>query len=107
MLQQALQKIQQEVGANPKEEYIRLVGAELINYVRSNPEKAQLFLADGKTIGASKNALEQEAKKKNARMLHPDEARIIILSYFGIEPPKTEPEPVAVGFAINLDDLGL
>jgi hypothetical protein len=108
MLQQALQKIQQEIGEKSKDDYVRFVGAELMKYVHENPERAGLFLAEGKTISGSLSELRKVAEKKktgNTAVIAPDEGMAIILEYFGVPRQPVAPEPVAVGFSISVDDL--
>jgi len=108
MLQQALQKIQREVTDNPDNGYISYIGAELIKFIRSNEDKASLFLADDKTIQGSLLAMRKVAEKKksgNMAVLTPDEGMTIVLEYYGIQKQIAEPEPVAAGFSLNVDDL--
>ncbi|RXZ84613.1 hypothetical protein EBB07_00935 [Paenibacillaceae bacterium] len=108
MLQEALQKLQKEVADSPKDEYVRMLGAELINYVRANPDKAPLFVAQGKSIQGSLAAMRKAVEKKkqgNMAVVTPDEGKSIVLEYYGIQTAKAEPEPVAVGFSVDIDDL--
>jgi hypothetical protein len=108
MLQQALQRLTQEIGDNGKDDYVRFVGAELMKYVRENPDRADLFLAEGKTISGSLSELRKAAEKKktgNSAVIAPDEGMAIILEYFGVPRQPVVPEPVAVGFSVSVDDL--
>lgn len=108
MLQQALQKLQAEVGANAKDKMVQIVGGFLMNYVRNNPERAELIAAEGKTIKGSVKAMEDEARKQQVNqqaILTDEEGFTIVLKYYGVELPKPEPEPVAVGFNVDLDEL--
>jgi hypothetical protein len=108
MLQQALQKLQQEIGNNGKTPYIQYVGGELMKYVRSNPDRAELFLAEGKSIAGSLEVLRKAAEKQkvgNCAVVAPDEGIAIVLEYFGVQRQPVEPEPVAVGFDVSVDDL--
>jgi len=108
MLQQSLQKLQKEVGDQPKNEYIQYIGAELIKFLRANEDKASLFLANDKTIQGSLLAMRKAAEKKksgNMAVLTPDEGMAVVLEYYGIQQKIAEPEPVVVGFSVDLDDL--
>ncbi len=105
MLQEALQKMQKEIGQHPNDGYVRYVGAELIKFVRANPEKAVLFVDEGKSIQGSFSELEKEATKDKRRFIPPDEGQDIILRYFGVDVPKDEPDPLEIGLKIDLDEL--
>ncbi len=109
MLQQALQKLNAEISsADKKHKYIPVVGGFLINHVRNNPDHANLIMAEGKTLAGSVQAMAAEAKKiafQGCGVLTDEDGFNIVLRYFGIDVPKKEPEPVAVGLNINVDDM--
>lgn len=105
MLQQALQKIQQEVGSDAKNGVVQSIGGFLANYVRNHPEHAGLIAAEGKTIKGSYKAMEDEARRQRVNMMTDEEGFAIILKYYGVDVPKPEPEPAAVGFNVSVDDL--
>ncbi|GIO33101.1 hypothetical protein J2TS6_42420 [Paenibacillus albilobatus] len=106
MLQQALQKIQKEVGEKPKDDYVGHVGAFLIKYVKEHPEHAAFIIADEKTISGSFSFMEAEARKRNARVLSDAEGFEIVLKYFGV-PVQTEMKKAAEPelTITSLDDL--
>lgn len=108
MLQEALQKLQKEIGDYPKDDYVRYVGAELIKYVRSNPDLAGLFAAGDKTIKGSHAELEKEATTSKRKFIAPDEGKALILKYFGVQVPEAVPEVIPVSepqITVSLDDL--
>lgn len=105
MLQQALQRLTQEIGADPKNKVVQSIGGFLSNYVRSHPEHAALIAAEGKTIKGSYKAMEDEARRQKVNVMTDEEGFAIILKYYGVDVPKPEPEPVAVGFSVSVDDL--
>ncbi|MGG1673297.1 hypothetical protein ACIFOE_22200 [Paenibacillus sp. NRS-1783] len=108
MLQQALQKLQQELGQKAKDAYVQHVGAYLIEYVRKHPEHAAFVLTDGKTIVGSLAAMKEAAKKKQSNgvgVLTDQEGFEIALKYFCI-PVQSEQVTVAPsGLEAYLDDL--
>ena len=110
MLQAALQKIQKEINDNAKNQWYAYVGGELINFVRSNPDKAELFAAEGKSIKGAFDAMRKAAEKVkvgNAAVLTPDQGMAVVLEYFGIrqDKPKPEPEPIEIGLKVNLEEM--
>lgn len=87
MLQQALQKLQQEIGEKSKDTYVQHVGAFLIGYVRQHPEHAAFIIADGKSISGSLSAMKEEARKNQSNgvgVLSDEEGFAIALKHFGI-----------------------
>jgi hypothetical protein len=109
MLQQALQKLQAEITGNPKNSYVQAVGGFLIKHVQSNPKNAALFIAEGKTIAGSLEAMKTEAQKKksgNVGVLTDEEGFNIVLKYYGVKVPETvPPQATAASFDASLDDL--
>lgn len=108
MLQEALQRIQKEVGDNAGNKMIAFVGGELIKFVRANPDKAELLAAADKSIKGAFDAMRKAAEKVkvgNMAVLAPDEGMAVVMEYYGIKRDMPEPEPVPVGLNINLDEL--
>lgn len=109
MLQQALQKIQKEIGEKAGDAYVQHVGAFLIGYIRQHPEHAAFIVADGKTITGSLAAMKEEARKKQSNgvgVLSDEEGFAIALKYFGIpvrQPATAEVEPELT--VSSIDDL--
>lgn len=108
MLQQALQKIQSEVAADPKNKFVAVIAKFLMDHVRTNPDDAEKILTEGKTILGSLDAMKEEAGKNQSGgvgMLSDEEGFAVVLKYYGVEVAQSESEPVAAGFNINVDDL--
>ncbi|MBJ6362127.1 hypothetical protein ACFOQM_12575 [Paenibacillus sp. GCM10012307] len=119
MVKEALLKLQSEIESKPKnkpvmglgmEQYVRYIGAELMRFARENPDKAELFMAEGKSIIGSIYAMRKVAEKKktgNMAMLTPNEGMAVVLEYYGIQQPKAAPEPELelTGFNVDIDDL--
>ncbi|EGG33423.1 hypothetical protein [Paenibacillus sp. HGF5] len=105
MLQQALQKLQKEVGEKHDKKYVQHVGAFLISYVRKHPEHAAFILTEGKTISASIGMMRSEAMK-NDGVLTDEEGFNIALKYFGI-PIQNEQQAVEIPElnVSSIDDL--
>lgn len=105
MLQQALQKLQKEIGDKAKDSIVQHIGSYMLNYVRSHPEHAAFVLADGKDISGSYKFMEAEARKASTRVMTDQEGFNLVLKYFGI--PVQEAKPVSVIPELNasLDDL--
>lgn len=109
MLQQALQKLQKEVGEKSKDAYVQNVGSFLIGHVRKHPEHAAFIIADGKTIAGSLAAMKEEARKNQSNgcgVLSDEEGFAIVLKYFGVpvqEQQQAIPQPE---FSVStIDDL--
>lgn len=106
MLQQALQKLQKEIGEKSKDIYINHVGAFLIKHVKAHPEHAAFIITEGKTISGSYNFMEAEARKRKARVLTDEEGFRIVLTYFGIplqvEVKRTAEPELSIS---SIDDL--
>jgi|GEM_PF-4064679 len=105
MLQEALQKIQKEIGENPKDRSLAYIGSELIKFLRNNPDKAYLFADESKSLKGSYEAIWKEALKTRTNGLSSDEGMEIVMKYYGIEPQPVAPAPRPVGFSANLKDL--
>ncbi|WP_144940161.1 hypothetical protein [Paenibacillus sp. 32O-W] len=109
MIKEAIEKIQAEIVADPKNRYVAVVGGFLRNYVREHPEHASLILAKDKTIAGSLNAMKEEAKKHKTNgvgILTDEEGFAVVLKYYGVNIPKPEPTAAAVPeFDVSLDDL--
>lgn len=108
MLQQALQKIQAELAASSKDNYVQVVGAYLSDYVRTKPEHAAFILTEGKTIAGSLKAMEAEAqkvKKGNVGVLTPEKGYAVVLGYFGVRVDSPKPVVAAGVLSSSIDDL--
>ncbi|WP_281885624.1 hypothetical protein [Paenibacillus sp. YYML68] len=87
MLKEALNKLQAEVTAKPKDKYVAVVAAFLMNHVRSNPQHAELILAQGKNIEGSVSAMKEEARKQQQNgvgVLTDEEGFATVLKYYGV-----------------------
>lgn len=109
MLQQALQKLQKEIGENAKDKYVQHVGAFLIGYVRNHPGHAAFIVADGKTIAGSLAAMKEKARKSQSNgvgVLTDEEGFEIALNYFGIPTQKETAAAAVPELTISsIDDL--
>lgn len=109
MLQQALQKLQAEVGEKSKDAYVQHVGSFLIGHVRKHPEHAAFILTDGKTIVGSLGAMKEEARKhqSNGCSVLSDEAGFAVaLKYFGVPVQGQQQAVPQPEFSVStLDDL--
>jgi hypothetical protein len=111
MLKQALDKLMAEIAAAPKNKYVAVVGAYMMDHVRNHPEDAEKVMTEGKTIIASLEAMKAEAKKNQANgvgVLTDEEGYVIVLKYYGVDVPEAVPIPVPVAapsISVTLDDL--
>ncbi|MDP4095450.1 hypothetical protein OIN60_01415 [Paenibacillus sp. P96] len=108
MLQQALQKLQQEIGKHSKDAYVQHVGAFLMGYVRQHQEHAAFILTEGKTITGSLAAMKEEARKKQSNrvgVLSDQEGFDIVLKYFGVPMQQDKAAVAAPVLKASLDDL--
>jgi hypothetical protein len=109
VLQQALQKLQKEIGEKAGDVYVSHVGAYLIKYVRQHPEHAVFIVADGKTITGSLVAMKEEARKRQTNgigVLSDEEGYAVVLKYFGV--PVRQPASTAIQPELttsSIDDL--
>jgi len=109
-MKEALDKIQAELVANPKNKYAQVVGAFLIDYVRKNPQEADKIMTEGKSITGSLSAMRDEASKHkegNVGVLTPDEGFNVVLNYFGVAVAVAAPTvvPTSTNFNVSFDDL--
>lgn len=87
MVNSAIEKIRQEIKANPKDKYINGIGEYLIS-ICNNDDIAGKIMASEKTIKGSLEHMKNEAKKikvGNMAMFTPEEGLEIIFKYFGIK----------------------
>lgn len=111
MLQQALQKIRDEIGnANKRDKYVAVIGSFLTKHLKDHPEHAELIVKDGKTIAGSLKAMQEEAKKQayNGQAMFTDEEGFaIVLKYYGVkvDKPAEEIATPPLEFKLTLDDL--
>ncbi|ANY70432.1 hypothetical protein BBD42_30995 [Paenibacillus sp. BIHB 4019] len=105
MLQQALRKLQADIGSADKvNKYVPVIGGFLINHIRENPTHSHLILVEGKSVEGSIQAMQQAAIHSNGALTD-EEAFAIVLQYFGVSVPKKEAEAAPVHFNVSLDDL--
>lgn len=116
MKAQAIDKIRTEMENNANEPYIQVIGEFLLQYIEANPQDAEKFLNDDKTIGKSLKDMRKVAEKKkknNFAYLTPQEGFEIVLKYFGINNATLAPvsastvtEPVKPKkFNVKLEDF--
>ncbi|MEG2289944.1 MAG: Cas9 inhibitor AcrIIA9 family protein [Clostridium sp.] len=82
----AIEKINQEIKKE-NSEFVRVIGAFLINLIKNNEEAAKMIMNQDKTIMGSLNEMSKEAKKKAVKgcaMLSDEEGFGIVLKYYGI-----------------------
>lgn len=125
MIAEAKAKLQAEMDASKGDDYVVWVGQHLLDHLDANPQDAEKFLAEGKTIAKSMDEVRKAAEKNrkgNSGFVNPDKGREIILGYFGIQanasshsavmvaPVVAPAAPVATsgsGFNVSLDEFGL
>jgi hypothetical protein len=124
MMNEAISKLKTETEQNQNNPYIKFVGEQLINFIKANPDTAEKFLDQDKSIGKSLDVMRKAAEKKkvgNCAVLTDEEGFEIVLKYFdvkGVIPESTtnfkeetlkftaQPEHKAeVNFDIDLEDL--
>ena len=110
MFDKAIDKIRDEMAANPKDAYILCVGEFLTDHLQRHPEDAAAILTEGKTIAGSLKEMEKYAKdhrQGNMGVVPPNAGFGIVMEYFGIgEKADNEAENANVcGFDIGLDSL--
>lgn len=108
MLKEALEKLQVEITAHPKNKYAAVVGGFMMDRIRDHPEDAEKVMVEGKTIAGSLDAMKAEAKKNQANgvgVLTDEEGFAIVLGYYGIIRPQPEAIPAPRSFDVTLDDL--
>lgn len=109
MLQQALQKLQKEIGEKTKDAYVSHVGSFLIKHVKEHPEHAAFIIADDKTISGSLAAMREVARKRQSNgvgVLSDEEGFNIVLKYFNV-PLQTEANKIVEPELMidSIDDL--
>ncbi|MFE0394732.1 hypothetical protein ACFW4G_03530 [Paenibacillus lactis] len=123
-MEQAVQKLQDEIAGSQNNPYIQVIGNFLIQHVQANPGCAEKILENGKSIAKSLDAMKSEARKKQSNgmaMLTDAEGYAIVLRYFGIDgqpaaaAPQSAPAQVsptqdikpdpAPRFDVKLDDF--
>lgn len=109
-MEEAIKKLQAEIGASPKNQYVKLIGEFLIKHVQSYPDTAGRIMAEGKTITKSLDAMKTEAKKKAVNgmaMLTDEEVFEIVLKYFGfdVKQSKSKQSEASAGFDVSLDEI--
>lgn len=108
MIQQALQKIQKELGENSKDANVLNAGAFLRSYVRDHPEHAAFFLKEEKSIVGCLAEMREEARKNQINgvvTMVGQQAIDGMLSYFGV-PIQRDPSSIAPStLSATIDDL--
>lgn len=111
MVQEALKKLQAEITSS-KDPAIDAIGSYIMNYVRSNPEHADLFLAEKKNLAGGCQACYEEARKKaqnNRAMMSGEEVFRIVLKYYGVPVPEEKQAaveaPTKPKITTTLDDI--
>ena len=87
MVEQARNKLKDEIESNKSNEYIKAVGEFLINFLGEHPEAAEKIMAADKTIAKSMVEMRKAAEKKkvgNMAMFTPQEGFSIVMKYFEI-----------------------
>jgi hypothetical protein len=128
MLNKAIEKLKAEIGANKNNEYIKVVGEFLLNFLGEHPEAAEKIMTADKTIAKSLDEMKRIASTKkvgNMAMFTPQEGFSIVMKYFGIEsgvapqqviestlkssnvnrPIETQKAKPAIDLDIKLEDL--
>lgn len=119
MINQAKQKLQDEMAANQQNKYVQYVGQYMLKHLEQNPGDANNILVEGKTIKGSLGAMRTEAEKNKVDgvgMLTDVEGFAVVLKYYEaeeaqpltrpIEMPPTPPiQPEPTGFDVSLEDL--
>lgn len=112
MLEQAIEKLQQEMNAS-KEPYIGFIGQYMLDHINGRPADAAAIMQNGKTIAGSLAVMKDKAKKKatgGCAMFTPDEGFTIIMEYYGLQgelpaaPAAPVPEPKGK-IDIDIDEL--
>lgn len=116
MYQQAVEKLQTEIGQNQNNPYIQVVGKFLIQHISQHQGAAAQILTEGKTIAKSLDAMRDKAAKKkvgNYAVLTDQEGFETVLRYYGISTkdktteisPPVADVPKKPDFDVNLEDL--
>lgn len=88
-MEEAIQKINDEMQKNPNDPYTEIIGHYLIDRAGSEPDAAGKILREGKSLPDAMAQVMLLAKKKqnrNTAVLTPDQVFGEIDSYFGFEP---------------------
>jgi hypothetical protein len=89
MIDDAVSKLKNEMAQNANDTYVKVIGEFLLKHLELNPGSAEKVMNDGKTIKASLNEMQKEARKKqvnNCAVFSDQEGFEIVLKYFGIKP---------------------
>ena len=117
MLNEAITKLETEMGEKQENTYIQYVGNYMVDYLKNHPDHAEKILVEDKTLSGSMKHMEGVARKKKGRgavVLTDAEGFKAVLDYYGIE-EKEVPEPAPASpkpkskpkrkVDISLDDL--
>lgn len=126
MLNQAVQKLQDEIKKNKGNPAIMAVGEFLIGHLKQNSQDAKKIMQDKTTITGAMDDMKKHAQKKQKNgyaVIAPEEGFKIVMDYFGIssagkttksvikqaphvpESPESVHKTVKAAFGIDLDDL--
>ncbi|MEC0107245.1 hypothetical protein P4H27_09885 [Paenibacillus taichungensis] len=108
MIQQALQKIQKELGENSKDANVLNAGAFLRSYVRDHPEHAAFFLKEEKSIVGCLAEMREEARKNQINGVVTMVGKPAIdgmLSYFGVPIQREQTNTAPSAISASIDDL--
>lgn len=110
-MEKAIEKLKNEMDQDKDNAFLQAVGNYLIEYVNRNPDKAQTFLAEDKTIAGSLQKMKESARKQaknGCAVLTDEEAYKVVLKYFGIESLNSAPAATQVqtnSLNLSLDEL--
>jgi hypothetical protein len=111
MLKEALTKLQAEITASPKKQYLAVIGAYMMDRVRNHPEDVEKVMAEGKTLAGSLSAMKEEARKNQSDgcgFMTDEQGFAIVLKYYGVNVPSGAPDPVVAAvpaISATIDDL--
>lgn len=105
-MEQAMDKLRDEMAQKSDNGYVQAVGEYLTAYLLTHPTAAASIMTEGKTIEGSLQAAKESAKKKqqNGVAVVPDaEVYAEVLKYYGLD-ENAKPQTSAV-LGLGLDDI--
>lgn len=113
-LNQAIDKLRDEMAANPEKPGIQEVGAYMTSRLMDRPEDAGQVLVEGKTLKGAFEAIRSYASKHRTgdfAYVPPDQAFKLVAEYYGLEVHVMRSNPQALAdlkpAAAPQDDLDL